>query len=120
MEMKEGRNFSKDFPSDSTGIILNEAAIKVLGFKPPYTELLYRPGFKDGKMTGAIAYHIVGIIKDFNFASLHQKVSPLIIQWTDSYSKIAIRVNAKDASSIISKVKDKWNAMAPGQPFSYS
>ena len=48
MEMEKGRNFSKDFPSDSTGIILNEAAVKVLGFKDPFKETLYRPDFSTG------------------------------------------------------------------------
>ena len=41
--MEQGRNFSKDFPTDSTGIILNEAAVKLLGFKNPIKEVLYRP-----------------------------------------------------------------------------
>ncbi len=45
MQMKEGRNFSKDFPTDSVGVILNEAAVKVLGFKDPFKEILYRPNF---------------------------------------------------------------------------
>ena len=45
MQMAQGRNFSKDFPTDSTGVILNEAAVKVLGFKDPFKETLYRPDF---------------------------------------------------------------------------
>ncbi len=54
MEMEKGRNFSKDFPSDSTGIILNEAAVKVLGFKDPFKETLYRPDFRTGTMQGSV------------------------------------------------------------------
>ena len=76
---QQGRNFSKDFPSDSAGIILNEAAVKVLGFKDPFKETLYRPNF-NGSINGSIAYHVVGVVKDFNFSSMHHNVGPLIIQ----------------------------------------
>ncbi len=44
MKMVQGRNFSHDFPSDSTGIILNESAVQLLGWKDPINQLFYRPG----------------------------------------------------------------------------
>ncbi len=120
MQMVQGRNFSKDFPSDSTGIILNEAAVKVLGFKDPFKETLYRPDFSNGTINGAIAYHVVGVVKDFNFSSMHQHVGPLIIQQGDNWGSIAIRVNTKNIASVINKVEDNWKTMAPGQPFTYT
>jgi len=120
MEMKEGRNFSKDFPTDSSGVILNEAAVKVLGFKDPFKETLYRPDFhKDGTITPA-PFHVVGVVKDFNFHSLHEAVAPLIIQFGDNYGSVAVRVNTKNINSVISSIESKWHAMAPGQPFNYS
>jgi len=120
MQIKSGRNFSKDFPSDSTGVLINESAVKVLGFKDPFKETLYRPNFSDGAIHGAIGYHVVGIIKDFNFSSMHDNIGPLIIQWSDNYQSMAVRVNTKNVSSIIDNIKSKWNEMAPGQPFNYS
>jgi putative ABC transport system permease protein len=120
MEIKEGRNFSKDFPSDSTGILINESAVKVLGFKDPFKETIYRPNFSDGAIKGAIGYHVVGIIKDFNFSSMHDNIGPLVIQLSDNYGSMAVRVNTKNVSSIIDNIKAKWNGLAPGQPFNYS
>ncbi|MEP6684057.1 MAG: ABC transporter permease [Parafilimonas sp.] len=120
MQMKAGRNFSKDFPSDSTGVLINESAVKVLGFKDPFKETLYRPNFNDGAIHGAIGYHVVGIVNDFNFSSMHQNVGPLIIQLSDNYGSMAVRVNTKNVSSIINNIKSQWNIMAPGQPFNYS
>ena len=120
MQIKSGRNFSKDFPSDSTGVLINESAVKVLGFKDPFKETLYRPNFSDGAIHGAIGYHVVGILKDFNFSSMHDNIGPLIIQWSDNYQSMAVRVNTKNVSSIIDNIKSKWNEMAPGQPFNYS
>jgi putative ABC transport system permease protein len=120
MDMQQGRNFSKDFPSDSAGVILNEAAIKILGFKDPFKETLYRPNYhQDGTITPS-PYHVVGVIKDFNFSSMHQNVGPLIIQLSDNYQNIAVRVNTKNISSVISSAESKWKSMAPGQPFSYT
>ena len=120
MEMSKGRNFSKDFPSDSTGIILNEAAVKVLGLKDPFRETLYRPNFNSGSLNGSVGYHVVGIVKDFNFSSMRQNVGPLIIQLGENWGSIAVRVNAKNVTSIISTVENKWKTATNGQPFNYT
>jgi putative ABC transport system permease protein len=120
MQMKKGRNFSKDFSSDSTGIILNEAAVKVLGFKDPLKESLYRPNMNNGIISGAIAYHIIGVVKDFNYSSMHNNVGPLIMQEGDNPGSIAIRINTKNIPSLIDKVQSKWNSSAPKVPFNYS
>lgn len=121
MEMAQGRNFSKDFPSDSTGIILNEAAVKVLGLKDPLKEMLYRPNFSGQTgINGSVAYHVVGVVKDFNFSSMHQNVGPLIIQLGENWGSIAGHINTTNISSLINSVQSKWNSMAPGQPFNYT
>ena len=120
MEMKEGRNFSKDFPTDSSAVILNEAAVKVLGFKDPFKETLYRPSFHDDGSITPAPFHVVGVVKDFNFSSLHHTIAPLIIQLADNYGSAAVRVNAKNISGVIKSIQSKWNDMAPGQPFNYS
>ena len=120
MQIKEGRNFSKDFPTDSLGVILNEASVKVLGLKDPFKELIYRPNFHDNGIHGSLAYHVVGVVKDFNFSSMHQSVGPVIIQRGDNWGAIAVRVNSKNISSIISAIKNKWTGMVPAQPFNYT
>jgi putative ABC transport system permease protein len=119
MQMAAGRNFSLDFPSDSTAIIINETAAKLLGFKNPLNKILYRPKGPVDNFT-AIPYHIIGVVKDFNFSSMHDKVGPLIIELSENYGRIAMRISTKNIPSLISQVENKWNSMAPGQPFSYS
>jgi putative ABC transport system permease protein len=122
MQMQSGRNFSKDFPTDSSAVILNEAAVKLLGLKEPLKEFLYRPSYNEGAgaYAKAIPYHIVGVVKDFNFSSMHDKVGPLIIQNYENTGNIAMRISTKDIPSLVTQVEDKWNSMAPGQPFHYS
>jgi putative ABC transport system permease protein len=120
MQIKEGRNFSKDFPTDSSAVILNEAAVKVLGLKDPLKETLYRPDFhNDGSITPA-SYHIVGVVKDFNFNSLHQTIAPLIIRFADNYGSAAVRINTKNINGVISSIENKWKTLAPGKPFNYT
>jgi putative ABC transport system permease protein len=121
MKMAAGRNFSLDFPSDSSAVIINETAAKLLGFKDPLGAILYRPtgNVKDGKFPTA-AYHIIGVVRDFNYSTMHQKVGPLIMQLGVYYGKVAMRVTAKNIPVLINQVENIWNTMAPGQQFSYS
>jgi putative ABC transport system permease protein len=120
MEIREGRNFSKDFPTDSLGVILNEAAVKVLGIKDPFKEMVYRPNFYDNGIHGSLAYHVIGVVKDFNFSSMHQVVGPLIIQKGENWGAIAVRADIRNISSIINAIKNKWTGMVPAQPFNYT
>jgi putative ABC transport system permease protein len=119
MQMDSGRNFSRDFLSDSTAIILNEAAVKLLGFKNPLNQILYRPWGQNNVLKG-IPYHVVGVVKDFNFSSMHDKVGPLVIKNNEDFGSIAVRVNSKNIPSVINQIENKWNSMTPGQPFNYT
>ena len=118
MRMAKGRNFAPDtYPTDSTGIILNEAAVQLLGLKQPLGALLYRP---TDSLKGSIALHVIGVVKDFNFSSMHQKVGPLVISLGDNRGSMAIRLRAGDPSGIVRQVETKWASMAQGVPFNYT
>jgi putative ABC transport system permease protein len=121
MKMKTGRNFSKDFPTDSSAVIINETAAKLLGFKDPLTATLYRPnGYASNGGFASKPFHIIGVVKDFNFNSMHDKVGPLVIEYNEDWGKVALRINSKNIPALIGEVEKKWNAMGPGQPLSYS
>ncbi|HYK47220.1 MAG TPA: ABC transporter permease [Parafilimonas sp.] len=117
MQMAKGRNFSLDFPSDSAAVILNEAAVQLLGLKDPLNQLLYRP-VDDGAKPGA--FHIVGVVKDFNYSTMHDKVGPLIIEFGENNGSIALRINSKNIPTLMRNVQAKWNSFVPGQPFNYT
>jgi len=121
MQMAAGRNFSTDFLTDSSAVIINETAAKYLSFKNPLNETLYRPsGYASNGGFLSKPYHIIGVVKDFNFNSMHDKVGPMIIELSENYGRIAMRINTKNIPALISEVEKKWNSMGPGQPFSYS
>jgi putative ABC transport system permease protein len=116
MQIEKGRNFSPEYKSDSTGIILNETAARMLGLKDPLTAQLYRPeeNFK------VRAFHVIGIVKDFNFSTMHEKVGPLVMELDGNWGNMVLRIDAKNVTSLISQIKNKWNNMAPGLLFSYT
>jgi putative ABC transport system permease protein len=119
MSLAKGRNFSTDFKTDSTGIILNEAAAKLFGFTNPINKTLYGMNdFKNGK--DITAYHIVGIVKDFNFSSLREEITPLALFYRQQNGSIAFRINTTNIPGLVKQIENKWKTMASGQPFNYS
>jgi putative ABC transport system permease protein len=72
IEIASGRNFSDAFSTDSSAVVLNEAAVRMLGVQDPVGKRLLRPG-------QSVTYEIIGVAKDFHFESLHQPICPLVI-----------------------------------------
>ncbi len=103
-----------DFPEDSkvSSVILNEAAVKALGFKSPLNEWV---------SIGNSKCKVVGVIRDFNFSSLHNKVEPLAITNIPYFlNKMYVKINSADLLSSLAYIEDIIHKMAPGYMFSYS
>lgn len=113
-EMKEGRFFSRDFPSDSSAILLNEAAVTEFGFINPLQEEVLRN--ENGKPE---RLRIIGVYKDFNFESLKSKIRPLAIRLTNESNQLMIRYDGSPAE-IVSKVETLWKQYLPTEPFNYN
>jgi putative ABC transport system permease protein len=118
MNMVDGRNFSRDFPTDSTGVIINEAAVRLAGLTHPIGAKFYT--LDDIRTRKLLTYHIVGVVKDFNFNSLREVVSPLAFFLQRDNSRIALRVSTDHVERLVAQAEDNWRKMGPGQPFSYS
>jgi len=119
MHIIKGRNFSKDFLTDSSGIIINESAAKLLGFADPINKAVYTfANIQNSKDLSK--YHIVGVIKDFNFNSLRDLVTPLALFYKKQEGSMALRVSTSNLGGLISQIENKWKSMVPGQPFNYS
>jgi putative ABC transport system permease protein len=119
MKMVRGRNFSRDFKTDSLGIIINESAAKLLGFSDPVNkQVYYLNNFNNGK--DVTAYHILGIVKDFNFNSLREQVTPLALVYREQNGSISFRINTSNMPGLVANIENKWKLMAPSQPFTYS
>ena len=116
--MEQGRNFSKEFPTDSSGIIINEAFAKLLGFNDVLNKPLYYLNHFPSKEPSK--YHIIGVVKNFNFNSLHDMVSPLVFLLSPQNGSISFRINAPHINNLITSIQDIYKRIAPGQPFTYS
>ncbi|MEQ8303591.1 MAG: ABC transporter permease [Cyclobacteriaceae bacterium] len=113
-ELKEGRYFSRDFPSDSSTVVINEAAVKEFGWDEPINkEILSLNGPEP------VSLKVIGVVKDFNFESLKTEVRPMIITLTNTSNFLMVRYNG-DPSAVLESVKESWAEYAPGDPFEYT
>jgi putative ABC transport system permease protein len=118
MQMIKGRNFDlAQFPTDSTAILLNEAAVATLGVKDPLNLILYN----HDDLFKIITYHVVGVVKNFNYNSMHDKIHPLImVVNTYNWSSMAVRFHTNDIFSLVRQVESKFHAAKQGLPFIYT
>lgn len=122
IELSAGRNFSKDFATDQEeGFIINETAMRAFGWDNPQEAVgkrLLRP-----LSVNANQFHkgtIVGIVKDFHFKSLHQKIEPLLFFMNPkSVSFITIKLKTSDISATMAHIREKWSEFSPAYTFEY-
>jgi len=98
MEIIKGRNFSNAFGEDSTATIINETTAKLLGYNDPIGQKFYAP---DGK-GGTDVYHIIGVVKNFNFESLYNSIKPFgfVQDLGNSHSFIIANVTTKNYAAL--------------------
>lgn len=118
ISMVAGRNFSRDYGTDTSNFVINESAVKAIGWKSPQEAV--GKDFKYGFITG----HIIGVMKNFNFESLHQKIKPLIFIMPGSnnnfYNNISIKISGNNISSALATLNDAWEKYLPDLPYQYS
>ena len=118
MELKKGRGFSAQFKTDSTAVIINETAAKILGYtNDPINKPLLKWVEKDVKKN----YTIIGVVKDFNFSSLRDNVEPLVmVMENDWLARLSVRVNTRNLPALLAQIESKWKTVAPHEQFEYS
>lgn len=111
-----GRNYSRSFPADSTGsMIINEAAARMFGYTNPADAVGKK--FSQWGRKGTI----IGIVKDFNFRSLHTAVEPLTLRYgmPGNLNRILVSIKGDRIPSTIAALEKTWVKMAPQRPFLY-
>ncbi|MEO1100048.1 MAG: FtsX-like permease family protein, partial [Bacteroidota bacterium] len=114
-EMVEGRFFSRGFPSDSTVVVMNEAAVKEFGFTNPLEHKIVNFNFDE-----PLEMDIVGVIKDFNFEDLKLAVRPLILVLTDESNQLYMRYTGEEPTEVLDMLSNTWDKYAGGEPLQYS
>ncbi|AMR31797.1 hypothetical protein A0256_10380 [Mucilaginibacter sp. PAMC 26640] len=116
IKLSEGRDFSKQFLSDSAAAIINETAARILG----YDGSPINKNITTGSGPNARQYHIIGVVKDFNFHSLRDNISPLVlISASDWMASLSIKVSTQNLPPLLNKVKATWRSVSPDQQFGY-
>ena len=120
MEVLEGRAFSRDFPADSSAMLINESAVAMYGLDEPLGQevSLFRGGTPENPIIRT--YRVVGVVSNFHFESLRSKIGPLVMFLGDSRGNLSIKLKPGDVKEFIADLQQKWQEMAPGQPFDYT
>lgn len=119
LKMAAGRSFTKAFPGDSNSIILNETAVRELGYNTG-SVIGKNVFFELGGQRRSL--QVVGVVKDFNFRSLHEGIKPyaLTTSITDKYQYFIAHVKTEDYAAVLASVGAAWKKLNPDIPFAYS
>lgn len=119
LKMAAGRSFSKAFGGDSSSIILNETAVRELGYDAA-SVIGKNVFFELGGRRRSL--QVVGVVKDFNFRSLHEQIKPyaLATSITDKYQYFIANVKTRDYTGVLASVGAAWQRLNPDIPFAYS
>lgn len=119
IKLLRGRSFNVNIPSDSgAAFILNESAVKELGWKEPLGKRIYTHPEEKGKWDGTV----VGVASDINISPLYDKVKPLVMRlpWTNEYPDGFIYVRySGEAKSVVRSIEEKYKVIMPGYPLNW-
>ncbi len=117
MKIVAGRNFSRNFPTDSSAVIINRRMAEHFGWENPLGKrigsLLNRKGEKK-------LFTVIGVVENFHFESLRNNIAPVILFLRESTSMMSFRLSGNDIPGTIKYIKDGWCKFLPGQPFEYT
>ncbi|OIR00655.1 macrolide export ATP-binding/permease protein MacB [mine drainage metagenome] len=119
MEIVKGRNFSREFGTDTSAVLITETTAKILGYADPIGKMIYAPSNINAPGGALLPLQIIGVIKDFHFESLHQNIGPLCMRLGNSNDLVSFKITAANTQNLIPQVEKKWKEMASGMPFSY-
>lgn len=116
LNMADGRFFSRNFPTDTRAILLNEEAVQQLGWQKPLGKQI---------KTSRNTYDVIGVVQDFHFESLHQKIKKMgifmIDESTDEYTDyLCVRIRPGDIAHTIARIEKSWTSFMPDLPLDFS
>ncbi|MCB9219974.1 MAG: ABC transporter permease [Ignavibacteriales bacterium] len=119
MKIIQGRNFSREYGSDSNAVIINEAVARHFEWDEPIGKHLsqYTSPDEDNPLT---TYEVIGVVKDFHFESLKNSIAPVLLFLSPSSTYSVFRFKGENTAEVINFIKSKWERFAPGSPFEYS
>ena len=119
LEILEGRYFSPGMPTDSSGVIVNEATLKAFDITDPLNTRFYNPG-SEGEPDQF--YPIIGVVKDFHFESMHEEIHPMVIHFMPGNFNgvLVIKLGEGNIPATVDFVNQTWEDFGVEHPFEYS
>jgi putative ABC transport system permease protein len=116
LKLVAGRSYSREHPSDSgKALVINEAAAKQYGYPNP-ADIIGKKFSQWGREG-----EVIGVVKDFNYTSLHRNIEPLTLPLEPYASRyLSLKVKSTDMTKTIAEVGEIWSKLAPHRPFLYS
>jgi len=112
MQMVSGRYFSPEY-ADSAAVVLNEVAVKEFGFKGD-------PIGKTIVSSGQHEYNIIGVVKDFHYTSVKEKIAPLVMMLGNNNGGLIVKIKTAGIEGLLASFKNDWNSFNAKGPFSYN
>ena len=119
LELSAGRFFSKEYTGDSSTVVLNETLVQDVGWDDPLGKIVRMTDVVDDEFV-QVPYTVVGVVKDFHFDSLREKIRGYIIMLEPERSRIAVKVRPENLSGTIRSIEKIWKEMIPAYPFEYT
>ncbi|MBD0256216.1 MAG: ABC transporter permease [Cytophagales bacterium] len=117
MEVVEGRNFSPNFPADSAAaMIINQEMARLLGWTQPVGKTVR---LQTGPEQYA-SYQVVGVVRDFHFATVRHKVEPVFMLYGKNNGQLAVKINTANVAETLGFVENTWKRLNPETPYEYS
>ena len=116
-EVVAGRDFDINHGNDSTAIIVNETAARIMKLSPQ--EALGKRYTPDFSIENPTYFTIIGVIKDFHIASLKEDIDAVSLHLGESAYAMAVKIEAGDFNNTITQIEGIWNTIVPGEPFDY-
>jgi putative ABC transport system permease protein len=109
-----GRNFSRNFPTDSGAVVINQAMVRELGWNRtnPIGKTIVRSGQQQ--------FEVIGVVADFNYASAKQEIAPLMMMLGNNYGGLVIKINTTDVKGFLSDLKKEWDSFNPEGALDYT
>jgi len=118
IRMAAGRNFSRAYGTDTLSFVLNESAVKALGWKTSQDAV--GKDFKYGNTKG----HVIGVIKDFHFESMHQQIVPLVLVMfppsLSYFNNLSVKFSGDNIAASLIYLENTWKKLLPEIPYQYA
>lgn len=117
--LTEGRNFSENHSLDSHAIVINEKAAELLHLRKRGANAVGKELYYEDEHGGVEKFQVIGVVQDFNFASLHDEIKPVVLQLGYHRFEMALRLADVTSVSTISAIQGLWKKFVPSVPFEY-